>query len=125
MDEKRAELASQTSHGCEDAEQRLHTADYVEARGLLLPAVDYLGRAVVQATSKNSLSGSLLVIVSFPVEVTCASSAKSHKQAAEAYMSIGNVSHSRVNRDYFCQAIQYLRIASQIPGFPLPTHLQK
>lgn len=64
MDEKRAELASQTSHNSEDVEQRLHTTDYVEARGLLLPAVDYLRRAVERATSEKLLSGSLLVTVS-------------------------------------------------------------
>lgn len=64
MEEKRAEWASQTSHSSEDVEQRLDMADYVEARGLLLPAVDYLRRAVERATAEKSLSGSLLVIVS-------------------------------------------------------------
>lgn len=65
MDEKRAELASQMSHSSEEAEQRLHTADYVEARGLLLPAVDYLRQAVDRATSQDSLTGPLLVTVSY------------------------------------------------------------
>lgn len=60
-------MASQSSHGSKEAEERLHAADYVEARGLLLPAVDYLQRAVVQATSQNLLSGVLLVTVSPPV----------------------------------------------------------
>ncbi|QDS68115.1 hypothetical protein FKW77_010199 [Venturia effusa] len=77
-----------------------------EARGLLLPAVDYLRRAVDQATSKSSADGPLLVT------------------AAEAYMSIGNVSSSRTNHEHFCRAIQYLRTASGIPGFPLPAYLQ-
>lgn len=68
MDERQVDLASQTSQSSEEAEQRLHTADYVEARGLLLPAVDYLRRAVVQAISQKLLSGSLLVTVSCPAE---------------------------------------------------------
>jgi hypothetical protein len=63
MDERQSEMASQTSHGSEEAEQRLHTADYVEARGILLPAVDYLRRAVEQAGAQDSLSGPLLITV--------------------------------------------------------------
>lgn len=46
-------------------------------------------------------------------------------KAAEAYMSLGNVSYSRMNEDYFRQAIDYLRMASDTAGFPLPSHLQK
>jgi hypothetical protein len=46
-------------------------------------------------------------------------------QAAEAYMSLGNVSYARVNEDYFRQAIHFLRRASDTPGFPLPSHLQR
>lgn len=53
MEEKRAEWASQTSHSSEDVEQRLDMADYVEDRGLLLPAVDYLRRAVERATAEK------------------------------------------------------------------------
>jgi hypothetical protein len=40
-------------------------------------------------------------------------------------MSLGNVSYSRVNEDYFRQAIYFLRRASDTPGFPLPAHLQR
>lgn len=67
MDERQAEMASSISQGSEEAEQRLHTADYVEARGILLPAVDYFRQAVENARAGDSLTGPLLVAVSeFP-----------------------------------------------------------
>jgi hypothetical protein len=40
-------------------------------------------------------------------------------------MSLGNVSYSRMNEEYFRQAIYCLRTASDIAGFPLPSHLQR
>lgn len=46
-------------------------------------------------------------------------------QAAEAYMSLGNVSYSRNSHQYFNQALQYLRMASSIAGYQLPEHLQQ
>jgi hypothetical protein len=46
-----------------EAEDRLHSAEYVEARGLLLPAVDYLKHAVEAAGSQDKLSGKLLSMV--------------------------------------------------------------
>jgi hypothetical protein len=46
-----------------EAEDRLHSADYVEARGILLPAVEYLKHAVDAAVLRNDLSGSLLSMV--------------------------------------------------------------
>ena len=46
-----------------EAEQRLHTADYVEARGILLPATEYLQRAVDAARSQGNVTGSLLSTV--------------------------------------------------------------
>lgn len=46
-----------------EAEDRLHSADYVEARGILLPAVEYLKHAVEAARSQNRMSGFLLARV--------------------------------------------------------------
>jgi len=46
-----------------EAEQRLYTADYVEARGILLPAIEYLQRAVDTAHAQSSVTGSLLSTV--------------------------------------------------------------
>ncbi|KAK8243706.1 hypothetical protein HDK77DRAFT_7439 [Phyllosticta capitalensis] len=86
---------------------RLHGANYVEARGLLTPATDYFARAVQAAHAEGSLTGGLL------------------EKAAEAYMSLGNVTYSRHNRRYFTQAIFYLRTAAGLPGYRLPEHLQQ
>jgi hypothetical protein len=46
------------------AEDRRHTADYVEARGTLIPATEYLTRAVNLAEREGSLRGELLALVS-------------------------------------------------------------
>jgi hypothetical protein len=46
-----------------EAEQRLYTADYVEARGILLPAIEYLQRAVDTAHTQSVVTGSLLSTV--------------------------------------------------------------
>jgi hypothetical protein len=46
-------------------------------------------------------------------------------KAAEAYMSLGNVSSTRDGERLFRQAVLYLRQASDIPGYPLPAHLQR
>ncbi|KAK7527883.1 uncharacterized protein IWZ02DRAFT_139260 [Phyllosticta citriasiana] len=86
---------------------RLHGANYVEARGQLTPAIDYFSRAVQAAHAEGSLTGELL------------------EKAAEAYMSLGNVTYSRHNRQYFVQAISYLRTATNLPGHRLPEHLQQ
>lgn len=47
------------------------------------------------------------------------------RQAAEAYMSLGNVSSSRVHQQYFHEALTYLRQATEIPSCNLPQHLQQ
>jgi hypothetical protein len=47
------------------------------------------------------------------------------EQAAEAYMSLGNVSYSSVNERYFRQALLYLRRATQISGYTLSPYLQQ
>ncbi|KAH7123937.1 hypothetical protein B0J11DRAFT_580693 [Dendryphion nanum] len=90
-----------------EAEDRLSTADYVEARGILLPATEYLKRAVVAARTQGAVTGNLL------------------SMAAEAYMSLGNVSSSRVNEPYFIEARAYLREASAIHGYSLALHLDQ
>lgn len=40
-------------------------------------------------------------------------------------MSIGNVSYSSHNEQYFHRAIRHLRRASQIPGFHMSPYLQR
>ena len=46
-----------------EAEARVGTADYVEARGFLQPATDYVRRAVEEAASQEILTGPLLNLV--------------------------------------------------------------
>ena len=58
-DEDRQSVAS-----IAEAERRAGTEDYVEARGYLQPATEYLERAVAAATTQRSLSGDLLATVS-------------------------------------------------------------
>jgi hypothetical protein len=48
-----------------EADTRAGTADYVEARGMLLPSTEYLQRAVVAAERTSTLTGELLSLVSF------------------------------------------------------------
>jgi hypothetical protein len=57
QDTRRAEQAQR------EAEARLGTADYVEARGILQPATEYLHRAVQEATAQDSLTAQLLIMV--------------------------------------------------------------
>lgn len=95
------------SYSSHAATQRLNDAHYVEARGLLLPATDYLQRAVEAARVQGNLTGPLVVT------------------AAEAFMSLGNVTSPRVHHDYFRRAIGYLRAATQIEGYALPYHMQQ
>ncbi|KAI9813062.1 MAG: hypothetical protein M1827_004282 [Pycnora praestabilis] len=90
-----------------EATVRLGAADYVEARGILQPATEYLARAVQAAESQGIVTGQLLV------------------SAAEANMSLGNVSYQNTNEQYFRQALQYLRRASDIPGYTLSQYLQQ
>ncbi|GAB7364423.1 hypothetical protein MBLNU230_g4964t1 [Neophaeotheca triangularis] len=99
--EKRAAEARQ------EAERRAGSADYVEARGMVQPASEYLERAVRTAGAQKALSGDLLVT------------------AAEAYMSLGNVSGPRASEPHFKRAVQLLRAASAVPGYTLPAHLQQ
>ncbi|KAK4498893.1 hypothetical protein PRZ48_009403 [Zasmidium cellare] len=90
-----------------DAERRAGTSDYVEARGYLQPATEYLERAVAVATAQRSLSGDLLATT------------------AEAYMSLGNSSSPRVNQGHFRRALQLLRAATSIEGYTLSRYLQQ
>ncbi|KAK2765319.1 hypothetical protein FQN54_008163 [Arachnomyces sp. PD_36] len=89
------------------SDERLHNANYVEARGILQPSTEYFSRAVTTAERKGQLSGELLA------------------QAAESFMSLGNVTYSNRNGQLFDQAVAYLRKAQKIPGYRLPPHLQE
>lgn len=89
-----------------EAELRLHTPNYVEARALLVPATDLLKAAVGSAEERGVVSGDLLCL------------------AAEAYMSLGNVSLPRVAEEHFTQAVRYLRQAQDVAGYVLAPYLQ-
>lgn len=73
---------------------------------MLLPATEYLSRAVAIARDSVGTTGDLLAL------------------AAEAYMSLGNVSYSHLSERYFQQAIVYLRQASELEGYRLSPYLQ-
>lgn len=61
----RSSVASeQSSVSSNEAERRADTPDYVEARGHLLPAAEYLEQAVDVATAQQALTGDLLTMVS-------------------------------------------------------------
>jgi hypothetical protein len=52
-----------TTEAFAETEQILQTADYVEARGILLPAVEYLDRAVNVVRYQGNVTGLLLCTV--------------------------------------------------------------
>ncbi|KAK5451593.1 hypothetical protein LTS15_007853 [Exophiala xenobiotica] len=96
-----SEDAREAERAVIEADARAQTADYVEARGMLIPAVDYFFRAVDAADGEGRLTGELLS------------------------ENLGNVSYSRDNEQYFHRAIRYLRRATQVPGFRLSPYLQR
>ncbi|RMZ86918.1 hypothetical protein DV736_g5856, partial [Chaetothyriales sp. CBS 134916] len=98
--------ARETARATAEADALAGTPDYVEARGMLLPAAEYFQRAITAAESLHRLDGALLSL------------------AAEAHISLGSVSPSHHNEQYFNQAISYLQTASQITGFHLSPFLQ-
>lgn len=53
----------QSTTATAEAERRAGTQDYVEARGFLQPATEYLERAVAAAIAQRALSGDLLATV--------------------------------------------------------------
>jgi hypothetical protein len=55
-----SEEARDAERATAEADARAHTADYVEARGMLIPAVDYFSRAVEVAERVGELTGELL-----------------------------------------------------------------
>jgi len=59
-----ASSGSPRSESATEAERRVGTADYVEARGMLQPATEYLERAATAASNQNAISGDLLAKVS-------------------------------------------------------------
>ncbi len=54
------EEARDAERATAEADARAHTADYVEARGMLIPAVDYYSRAIDVADRDGLLTGELL-----------------------------------------------------------------
>ncbi|OQO00517.1 hypothetical protein B0A48_13867 [Cryoendolithus antarcticus] len=95
----------QSLQATREAEARVGMPDYIEARGFLQPATEYLERAVASARSQNLLSGDLLSVT------------------AESYMSLGNVSSPRVNEDYYRRAVRLLRAATLLPDYTLSRYL--
>jgi hypothetical protein len=59
--------ARDTARATAEADARIHTADYVEARGILLPSTEYFTRAVSVAERRGILTGDLLALVSFQI----------------------------------------------------------
>lgn len=55
--------AANITHAAREANSRRHTAHYVEARGTLIPATEYLTRAVNIAEQEGVLEGRLLCLV--------------------------------------------------------------
>lgn len=108
-----------------EAESRLYTSDYVEARGILLPAVEYLERAAEAAHTQGKMTGDLLSVVSNAYCTNVVTLVTRHYQAAEAFMSLGNVSSLKTNGRYFQKALSYLRTATELSDYILPQHLQK
>ncbi|KIW41081.1 hypothetical protein, variant 3 [Exophiala oligosperma] len=101
-----SEEAREADRANVEADARAHTADYVEARGMLIPAVDFLSRAVEITEADGTLTGDLL------------------SEAAESLMHLGNVTYSHNNEQYFTRAIRYLRRATRMPNFRLSPYLQ-
>ena len=120
----RSEEDRQAGRTNAEHESRLSMSDYVEARGILLPAVEYMKRAVEAARTQGKIRGDLLSTVSHDAQLTSTYLADSSNQAAEAVMSLGNVSSPRTNGEYFQQALSYLQTAHELPEYVLPLHLQ-
>lgn len=59
-----SEQSRKAAAAAKEAERKAGTADYVEARGFLQPATEYLDRAIAAASSQRVLSGDLLSTVS-------------------------------------------------------------
>jgi hypothetical protein len=58
--------AAEIARAASEANSRRHTADYVEARGTLIPATEYLASAVSVADRQGISDGRLLALVSLP-----------------------------------------------------------
>lgn len=75
-----AEQERQAAATAKEGERKAGTADYVEARGFLQPATEYLDRAVAAASSQRVLSGDLLATVGTPTVVLFATSLTMFRQ---------------------------------------------
>lgn len=114
----------EVQQAADDFERRVGSADYVEARGFLQPATEYLERAVAAASAQQALSGDLIAMMS-PALSHNVPYMLTHLKTAEAYMSLGNVSSPRSNEGQFRRALQLLRAASMIPGYTLSRYLRQ
>ncbi|KAJ6258648.1 hypothetical protein Dda_6696 [Drechslerella dactyloides] len=83
---------------------------YVDARTCLMPAVEFLGRAVyaMEISGGVGVRGGEIYVLQ-----------------AEANMSLGNVTVSSEAQPYFRTAVEALRAASLIESFALPGHLER
>ncbi|KAH8800362.1 hypothetical protein F5884DRAFT_825037 [Xylogone sp. PMI_703] len=87
------------------ASKQSDNPSYVEARGYLYPALDFFHQAVKAADVKGSTNGDLLSL------------------AADANISMGIVSGSPVDEQYFVNAICFLRRAQALPDYHLSSWL--
>ena len=60
--------AAEMARAAGEANNRRHTADYVEARGTLIPATEYLASAVTVAERQGVVDGQLLSLVDLTFE---------------------------------------------------------
>ena len=99
---------------------------YVEARGYLQPSVDFYNRAVRSADNLGVTNGDILSQVILPFSLLhLAVQLISRTQAAEAQMSLGNVTASPSDERHFAEAIRYLRRAEAVPGYSLSIYMQQ
>ncbi|EWC44936.1 hypothetical protein DRE_00995 [Drechslerella stenobrocha 248] len=93
-----------------EQDRRRQEGVYVDARTCLMPAVDFLGRAVdvMEVTGRIGGRGGAIYVLQ-----------------AEANMSFGNVAVSSEAQFYFRTAVEALKKASLIDGFILPGHLER
>ncbi|PNS20424.1 hypothetical protein CAC42_5874 [Sphaceloma murrayae] len=109
-EESSSDVLSGANHGAgdsaRDGESQYGSPDHVEARALLHPAIEYLGKAVDRATERGFLSEDIL------------------SRAAEAHISIGTVTSPRQNEQHFRKAVMLLRTAKD-KGFDLTPSLEQ
>ena len=114
------------SQGSEEEDTaRINSSPYIEARDLLRPSLDAFARAVGAADAQGSTTGELLQLVSTILITPENRLAQTLVQAAEAYISFGNVSHPRNNETCYQRALGLLQRASRMIDHVMDPYLQE